>query len=77
MHLLQLSAFSMSALPLKEEKNFFDHSYIHVHNYTHTEPWKPFLKNPVDFLRNSNYRRTMKSILLITKILGLVEMTWG
>ena len=27
------------------------------------------------FLRNSNKRRTVKSILLIKKLLGLVEMT--
>ena len=31
----------------------------------------------VKFLRNSNYRRTVKSILLIKKYLGLVEMTFG
>ena len=32
MHLVQLSAFSKSALQLKEEKkNIFDHSYIHIH----------------------------------------------
>ena len=31
----------------------------------------------VKFLRNSNYRRTVKSILLIKKFLGLVEMTFG
>ena len=31
----------------------------------------------VKFLRNSSYRRTVKSILLITKFLGLVEMTFG
>ena len=30
MHLVQLSAFSMSALQLKEEKNISDHGYIHV-----------------------------------------------
>ena len=29
------------------------------------------------FLRNSNYRRTAKSILLIKRFLGLVEMTFG
>ena len=29
------------------------------------------------FLRNSNYRRTVKSILLIKKFLGLVEITFG
>ena len=29
------------------------------------------------FLRNSNYRRTVKSILLIKIFLGLVEMTFG
>ena len=29
------------------------------------------------FLRNSNNRRTMKSILLVKKFLGLVEMTSG
>ena len=31
----------------------------------------------VIFLRNSSYRRTVKSILLIKKLLGLVEMTSG
>ena len=31
----------------------------------------------VMFLRNSNNRRTMKSILLVKKLLGLVEMTSG
>ena len=31
----------------------------------------------VKFLRNSNYRRTVKSILLIKKFLGLAEMTFG
>ena len=31
----------------------------------------------VKFLRNSNYRRTVKSTLLIKKFLGLVEMTFG
>ena len=31
----------------------------------------------VKFLRNSDYRRTVKSILLIKKFLGLVEMTFG
>ena len=31
----------------------------------------------VKFLRNSNYRRTVKSILLIKMFLGLVEMTFG
>ena len=30
MHLIQLSAFSMSALQLKEEKNISDHGYIHM-----------------------------------------------
>ena len=30
----------------------------------------------VKFLRNSNYRRTVKSILLIKKFLGLAEMTF-
>ena len=29
------------------------------------------------FLRNSNNRRTVKSILLVKKFLGLVEMTSG
>ena len=29
------------------------------------------------FLRNSNYKRTVKSILLIKKFLGLVEVTFG
>ena len=29
------------------------------------------------FLRNSNYRRTVKSILLIKMFLGLAEMTFG
>ena len=29
------------------------------------------------FLRNSNNRRTVKSILLIKKLLGLVEMSSG
>ena len=29
------------------------------------------------FLRNSNYRRTVKSLLLIKMFLGLVEMTFG
>ena len=29
------------------------------------------------FLRNSNNRRTLKSILLVKKFLGLVEMTSG
>ena len=29
------------------------------------------------FLRNSNDRRTVKSILLVKKLLGLVEMTSG
>ena len=29
------------------------------------------------FLRNSNYKRTVKSILLIKTFLGLVEMTFG
>ena len=29
------------------------------------------------FLRNSNYRRTVKSLLLIKTFLGLVEMTFG
>ena len=77
MHLVQLSAFSMSVLQLKEEKkNISDHG-LHPRAHTHTGPWRPFLKNPVDFSRNSNYRRTMKSILLIKKVLGLVEMTWG
>ena len=76
MHLVQLSAFSMSALQLKEEKKPF----LTTATYTCTHTYRalgPFLKNPVDFSRNSNYRRTMKSILLIKKILGLVEMTWG
>ena len=31
----------------------------------------------VIFFRNSNNRRTVKSILLIKKLLGLVEMTPG
>jgi len=31
----------------------------------------------VMFLRNSNNRRTVKSILLVKKLLGLVEMTSG
>ena len=31
----------------------------------------------VKFLRNSNYRRTVKSTLLIKKFWGLVEMTFG
>ena len=31
----------------------------------------------VKFLRNSNYRRTVKSILLIKTFLGLVKMTFG
>ena len=31
----------------------------------------------VMFLRNSNNRRTVKSILLVKKLLGLVEMTCG
>ena len=31
----------------------------------------------VMFLRNSNNRRTVKSILLVKKFLGLVEMTSG
>ena len=31
----------------------------------------------VKFLRNSNYRRTMKSILFIEKFLGLAEMMFG
>ena len=31
----------------------------------------------VMFLRNSNNRRTMRSILLVKKFLGLVEMTSG
>ena len=30
MHLVQLSAFSVFALQLEEEKNIFDQSYIHV-----------------------------------------------
>ena len=30
-----------------------------------------------NFWRNSNYRRTVKSILLIEMFLGLVEMTFG
>ena len=29
------------------------------------------------FLRNTNNRRTVKSILLVKKVLGLVEMTSG
>ena len=29
------------------------------------------------FLRNSNWRRTVKTILLVNKLLGLVEMTFG
>ena len=29
------------------------------------------------FLRNSNYKRTVKSILLIKKFLGIVEMMFG
>ena len=29
------------------------------------------------FLRNSNYRRTVKSILLIKQFLGLVEISFG
>ena len=33
MPLVQLSAFSMFALQLEEEKNIFDHGYIHVHTH--------------------------------------------
>ena len=35
MHLVQLSAFSMSALQLKGEKNISDQGYIHVHIHIH------------------------------------------
>ena len=31
----------------------------------------------VNFLKNSNYRRTVKSVLLIKMFLGLVKMTFG
>ena len=34
-------------------------------------------KGQVMFLRNLNDRRTVKSILLVKKLLGLVEMTSG
>ena len=36
-----------------------------------------FPEREVIFLRNSNNRRTGKSILLVKKLLGLVEMTSG
>ena len=42
--------------------------------------WILFLTCPVgklSFTRNSNYRRTVKSILPIKMFLGLVEMTFG
>ena len=51
------------------------------HNQKPTVQRKSFLKVAIRascrFLRNSNYKRTVKSILLIKMFLGLVEKTFG
>ena len=60
---------------IADSKKFCPGYQIFVSGY-----WFLFLTCPLVkwyFLRNLNNRRTVKSILLVTKSLGLVEMTFG